>query len=99
MMKERLSMANNLNRAVQCRLNDEEFIKLENLAKINGIKKSEVIRKSVDYYLDTYNREGAKYKPLILNNIKTMKLLLESDRFHKEELKREVARLLWAINQ
>ena len=92
-------MANNLNRTVQFRLDDEEFIKLENLAKINGIKKSEVIRKSVDYYLDTYNREGAKYKPLILNNIKTMKLLLESDRFHKEELKREVARLLWAINQ
>jgi len=61
--------------------------------------KAEVIRKSIDNYLDTYNREGAKYKPLILNNIKTMKLLLESDRFHKEELKREVARLLWAINQ
>lgn len=92
-------MANNLNRTVQFRLDDEEFIKLENLAKINGIKKSEVIRKSVDHYLDTYNREGVKYKPLILNNIKTMKLLLESDRFHKEELKREVARLLWAINQ
>lgn len=92
-------MANNLNRAVQFRLDDEEFIKLENLAKINGIKKSEVIRKSIDNYFDTYNREGAKYKPLILNNIKTMKLLLESDRFHKEELKREVARLLWAINQ
>lgn len=62
-------MDNKRNRAVQCRLNDEEFIKLENLAKINGIKKSEVIRKSVDHYLDTYNREGAKYKPLILNNI------------------------------
>ena len=58
-----------------------------------------MIRKSIDNYFDTYNREGAKYKPLILNNIKTMKLLLESDRFHKEELKREVARLLWAINQ
>ena len=92
-------MANNLNRAVQFRLDDEEFRKLENLAEINGIKKSEVIRKSIDNYYDTYNREGAKYKPLILNNIKTMKLLLESDRFHKEELKREVARLLWAINQ
>lgn len=92
-------MANNRNRVVQCRLNDEELIKLENLAKINGIKKSEVLRKSVDHYLDAYNREGAEYKPLILNNIKTMKLLLESDRFHKEELKREVARLLWAINQ
>lgn len=92
-------MANNLNRAVQFRLDDEEFRKLENLAEINGIKKSEVIRKSIDNYFDTYNREGAKYKPLILNNIKTMKLLLESDRFHKEELKREVARLLWAINQ
>lgn len=92
-------MANNLNRTVQFRLDDEEFRKLENLAEINGIKKSEVIRKAVDNYSDTYNREGAKYKPLILNNIKTMKLLLESDRFHKEELKREVARLLWAINQ
>lgn len=92
-------MANNLNRAVQFRLDDEEFRKLENLAEINGIKKSEVIRKSIDNYFDTYNREGAKYKPLILNNIKTMKLLLESDRFHKEELKREVARLLCAINQ
>lgn len=33
-------MANNLNRTVQFRLDDEEFIKLENLAKINGIKKS-----------------------------------------------------------
>lgn len=92
-------MANNLNITVQFRLDDEEFIKLENLAEINGIKKSEVIRKSIDNYFDTYNREGAKYKPLILNNIKTMKLLLESDRFHKEELKREVARLLWIINQ
>ncbi|WP_443684763.1 ribbon-helix-helix protein, CopG family [Phascolarctobacterium succinatutens] len=92
-------MANNLNRAVQFRLDDEEFRKLENLAEINGIKKSEVIRKSIDNYFDTYNREGAKYKPLILNNIKTMKLLLESDRFHKEELKREVARLLCIINQ
>lgn len=92
-------MANNRNRMVQCRFNEEELIKLENLAKINGIKKSEVLRKSVDNYFDTYNREGAKYKPLILNNIKTMKLLLESDRFHKEELKREVARLLWIINQ
>lgn len=92
-------MANNRNRTVQCRLDDEEFIKLENLAEINGIKKSEVIRKSIDNYYDTYNREGAKYQPLILNNIKTMKLLLESDRFHKEELKREVARLLWIINQ
>lgn len=92
-------MANNLNRAVQFRLDDEEFRKLENLAEINGIKKSEVIRKSIDNYYDTYNREGAKYKPLILNNIKTMKLLLESDRFHKEELKREVARLLCIINQ
>ena len=39
-------MANNRNRTVQCRLDDEEFIKLENLAEINGIKKSEVIRKS-----------------------------------------------------
>lgn len=92
-------MANNLNRAVQFRLDDEKFRKLENLAEINGIKKSEVIRKSIDNYFDTYNREGAKYKPLILNNIKTMKLLLESDRFHKEELKREVARLLCIINQ
>ena len=84
----------------------KEFIKPELLILIPvlyligvGIKKSEVIRKSVDHYLDTYNREGAKYKPLILNNIKTMQLLLESDRFHKEELKREVARLLWIINQ
>ena len=98
-MKERVSMDNKRNRVVQCRLNDEEFIKLENLAKISGIKKSEVLRKAVDNYSETYNREGAKYKPLILNNIKTMQLLLESDRFHKEELKREVARILWAINQ
>ena len=92
-------MDNKRNKVVQCRLNDEEFIKLENLAKINGINKSEVLRKSVDNYLDTYNREGAKYKPLILDNIKTMKLLLESDRFQKEELQREVARLLWVIYQ
>lgn len=92
-------MANNRNRVVQCRLNDEELIKLENAAKINGLTKSELLRKSFDIYLDTYNKEVVKYKPLILNNIKTMKLLLESDRFHKEELKREVARLLWVINQ
>mgnify|MGYP004539164901 FL=1 len=43
-------MDNKRNRVVQCRLNDEEFIKLENLAKISGIKKSEVLRKAVDNY-------------------------------------------------
>ena len=78
---------------------DNDISCVENYRKTIGKKKSEVIRKSIDNYFDTYNREGAKYKPLILNNIKTMKLLLESDRFHKEELKREVARLLWIINQ
>ena len=41
-------MANNLNRTVQFRLEREEFIKLENLAKINGIKKSEGVRNAVD---------------------------------------------------
>ena len=92
-------MANNRNKIVQFRLNDEEFLKFEAVAKMKGISKSDLARESIDFYLDIVNRDNSKYKPLVFDIVKAIQLLLESDEFHKEELKREVARLLWAINQ
>lgn len=95
-------MANNRNKIVQFRLNDEEFLKFGAVAKMKGISKSDLARESIDFYLDTVNkdnRDNSKHKPFIFDIAKAMRLLLESDKFHKEELKREVARLLWTIDQ